>query len=52
MIRCHLCPIKDACTVYQLHTEPIIFPIKLNWLPKEAEHECPLLKAANEQTKK
>lgn len=52
MIHCSLCPLKDVCTVHQLHTEPVIFPIKLNWLPKEAENECPLLKAINEQIKR
>jgi len=51
MIYCSDCPLRDVCRVHRAHTEPVVLPIKLNSLPKEAEKECPLLKAANEQVR-
>lgn len=51
MIYCYQCPLRDVCPVLKVHTEPVELPIKLGWLPKAAENECPLNKAIKEQSK-
>lgn len=47
MIYCYQCPLRDVCSVLKRHTEPVVLSIRLNWLPKEAEKECPLFRTIN-----